>query len=482
MKHKTLLATSIASLSLFSINAQENKQTPNVIFILADDFGYSDVQYNGGAGGFYETPNINQMKNDGVRFTSFYPGGPNSAPSRACIMSGMYTPRTKIYQPSARSKGKIDNMRWYVPARGRKNNRQYPTIEITEDLNPDVVSLAELMNRANYRTCRIGKWHLGKDLQGFDESTYDGFETKHKKFYNDPYATDRMTKSALNFIERSKGNPFFLFFSTWDVHSPWKAKPELVEKYKKKWKTWNDKSVKWSPVYAAMIEQVDNAVGQIRKKIIDLGLSKNTLIVFATDNGGVASITTNKPLKGAKGALYEGGVRTPFVAVWEGVTNPNSVSEVPVTGVDFMPTFAELSNQKLPTQIVDGKSFVSNLETESDAYERPIFWHYPLYLVGKSKQTKIGLESDMLSPIYKTNKLYWRAVPASAIRKGDWKLIYFYEYDKYELYNLKNDLSETTDLSEQNKAKVEELYAMLKNWTKETGADIPQTLNPEFRK
>jgi arylsulfatase A-like enzyme len=418
------------------------------------------------------------MTKEGMILNRFYPGGPNCAPTRACIVSGMYTPRTKIYQPSAKSKGKVSNMRYYVPTRDRKGDEN--ALDSRTDMDPSITSIAEVMNTAGYVTSRIGKWHLGPDKQGFDESTQDGYDTSRKKYYGNPLATDRMAKSATEFMERNKDKPFFLYFSLWDVHTPLRAKKEVVEKYKKKWENWPDKSKKWNPTYAAMIEVMDNSVGVLRAKLKELNLDKNTLFMVVSDNGGPGGHSANLPLKGAKGALYEGGIRTPAVAVWPDVITANSVNDYPITGVDLMPTFAEVGGAALPkNQPVDGQSFMKLLNTGKDLKKRSIFWHYPLYLQGKD--SKRGWPGDNVLPVYGTNKMYWRAVPGSAIMEGDWKLIYFYEYEKYELYNLALDQSEQKDLSQSHPRIAKRLYKKLMKWVKDTEADVPTQENPDYK-
>lgn len=477
MKRKILSIIFILACGAAFAN-KANNDTPNIVFVLIDDMAWSDVGYNGGAGGFYETPNIDAVAKEGIVFDRFYPGGPNCAPTRACIISGMYTPRTKIYTPGQQAKGNPEDMRFYVPAKNRKGDEH--VLDSREALDPSVTSIAEVINSAGYVTAKIGKWHVGKDKQGFDEWTSDGIDTSHKKYYNDPLATDRMANAACDFMERNKDKPFFLYFALWDVHTPLVAKKEVIEKYKKKWESWPDKSKKWSPNYAAMIEVMDNSIGQLRSKLKELQLDENTLFMVVSDNGGPAGHTTNEPLKGAKGAMYEGGIRTLGTAVWPNRIKPGIKTNYPITGVDMMPTFAELAGAKLPeNQPVDGKSFVNLLQGKGKMPERSIFWHYPLYMTGRPAHK--GLPSDNVLPIYGTNIMNWRAVPASTIMKGDWKLIYFYEYEKYELYNLANDISEENDLAESEATKAKELFNELMKWVKDTDADIPTQVNPDFK-
>lgn len=453
---------------------------PNIVLVLIDDMAWADVGYNGGGNGFYETPNLDALARDGIVFNRFYPGGPNCAPTRACIVSGMYTPRTKIYQPNGESKGKVSNMRWHVPAKERAGDEHL--LDSRTDMDSSITSIAEVMNSAGYITSRIGKWHLGPDNQGFVESTQDGTDTSRKKYYNDKFATDRMTQSATEFFERNTDKPFFLYFSLWDVHTPLVAKEKVVEKYETKWSSWTDKSLKWDPTYAAMIEVTDSSVGILRGKLKELGLDENTLFMVASDNGGPAGHTNNLPLRGAKGSMYEGGIRTFASAVWPGKITAGTSSDYPINGVDLLPTFAEIGDAYLPErQPVDGKSLLSLLNSEENLKERDIFWYYPLYLAGRdAKSIDRGWEGDNIFPKYGTNKRTWRAVPSSTIMRGDWKLIYFYEYDKYELYNLAKDVGETKDLSESNPEIARKLYERLMKWVKDTDADVPTELNPDF--
>ncbi len=461
----------------FVIGDQHVSEKPNIVFILIDDMAWADVGYNNDAFGFYETPNIDAVAKEGILLNRFYPGGPNCSPSRACIVSGMYPSRTKIYQPNGASKGDVSHMRWYVPTKGRKGDEN--ALDTRVKLEPSVTSIAEVLNAAGYVTSRIGKWHLGADNQGFTESTLDGYDTSKKSYYNDPLATDRMVQSATEFFERNVDNSFFLYFSLWDVHTPIVAKKEIIEKYQTKWKSWPDKSKKWNPTYAAMIETVDYSIGVLRKKLRTLGIEKNTLFMVTSDNGGVGRITMNLPLRGAKGSLYEGGIRTFAAAVWPDRIKAGGVSNDPITGVDMMPTLAEITGGTLPkNQPIDGRSFANLLYTGKPIEKRTIFWHYPLYLEGKGHQK--GWPGDNLLPIYGTDVMHWRAVPASAVMEGDWKLIYYYEYDKAELYDLSKDIGEKRNLSESNPKIAEKLLTKLRQWAKKTNADIPTQLNPDF--
>jgi len=472
-----ILSSCLTLLLVLGLYSQ-NSERPNVIFIMVDDMAWADVTQVAAQNGFYELPNMLQMAKDGMTLNRFYPGGPNCAPSRACLVSGMYTPRTKIYQPSGWAKGPENAMRFAAPM--KSNGKNNFGMDIRTQLDPKTISIAEMLENAGYATARIGKWHLGPDKQGFGLSTQDGVDTSEKRYYNDTTATDRMVRGAFDFMEKHQKQSFFLYFPLWEVHTPIVAKPHLVAKYKAKWQQWPDKSIRWNPTYAAMLEEADTAIGALRQKINQLGLADNTLVILTSDNGGAGHITSNAPLRGAKGSLYEGGIRTFAAAVWPSVIRPGSQSDDPITGVDLMPSLAELAGAELPnTQPIDGQSFVPTLKGKKRK-ERAIFWHYPLYLEGKDT-SKQGWPSDRVLPIYGSKELLWRAVPASAIMKGDWKLIYYHEYGSYELFHIGKDPNETQELSKSKPKMAKKLNQELQHWLKTTDADIPSVTNPHFK-
>jgi len=446
-------------------------EKPNIVFILADDMGWSDMAFNDGKvhKHFYEAPNLDQLANDGMVFSRAYSGGPNCLPMRACLISGMYTPRTQIWTPGGRSKGPIDKMKLLVPRKGDELGNVFPS---KLELEPSVVSIAEVLNSAGYATGRFGKWHVGKDNQGFDVSDYNGKGATSGKFYGNVNVHEWLTDASCRFIESNKEKPFFLYLAHWDVHSPIRARKEVTAKYKAKLESgkWDRE---WNPTYAAMIEAVDKSVGRVRAKLEELGLAENTLFIFSSDNGGTP-VTTMKPLKGAKGALYEGGIRVPTCMVWPKVVKPGTTCDTPVTSVDFMPTFADLGSATLPTtQPVDGVSIAPLLRGEKFA-ERSIFWHYPLYLQGTG--------AGQVVPVFGTSAGFWRGVPASAMVRGDWKLIHFHEDDSIRLYNLEDDIGETNDLAKTKPEIATSLFDELKAWQSSTKAVIPTQTNPLFEK
>ena len=473
MNHASILATSLLAASPFVAStqyasAQATPDKPNIIFLLADDLGFSDTELTP-HNPHFETPNIKQLAAEGTYFTNAYTCGPNCAPTRACFISGMYTPRHHIYTPGQHSKGTTEYMRLLVPAIEFPNNPNFNTIPSEHALPTNITSIADVLNAAGYTTARFGKWHVGEDTQGFDFSSTSDLPNDTKKYYGAPDSPKRLAKRAITFIENHKDKPFFLFVSHFDVHVPLKSDPELVKHFKAKKEQTN---LNFNPTYAAEVRAVDISVGQIRQALKDNGIADNTIVIFSSDNGGHMPTTTNKPLRSQKGSLFEGGIRVPTVIYYPGVTQPNTTCNTPINSVDFMPTFADIAGSKLPAdQPVDGVSILPLIQGKQIA-ERPIFWFYPLYLE--------GVKSIRNIPIHGTNKIYWRGVPAAAVRLGDYKLIKYFEDNSTKLFDVTKDISETTDLSTSKPEVHEKLLTQLNNWLKETKAPVPTKLNPLF--
>ena len=447
---------------------QDLPPKPNLIFIMADDLGWADVGYNGAS--FYETPHIDALRASGMKFNSAYPGASNCMPSRSCIVSGMYITRTQMWTPGGKAKGETAYMKFLVP---RKEDDAGDEIFPSKmSLDPSVTSIAEVLNSAGYKTARFGKWHLGPDTQGFDLSDPNGLGGPERSYYGDIDVEETLTDGVVSFIAGNAARPFFIYLNYWDVHTPIKARPEVIAKYEKKLAggQW-DKP--WNATYAAMVEAVDTGIGRIREAVQSQGLAGKTLIVFTSDNGGHSGATWCEPLKGAKGAFYEGGIRVATCMSWPGVIEAGSVCETPITGVDYLPTFAQLAGANLPThQPVDGQSIVPLILGKSALENRSIFWHYPLYLAGG--------EYNRVVNVHGTNMPYWRATPCSVIRRGDWKLIQFFEDDSIKLFNLKEDLGEKIDRASSEPERAGRLLEELRAWQKHTGAVIPTVLNPQF--
>jgi len=478
---------------------KKNKNHPNIIIIFADDMAWSDASFKGYKNsGFYETPNIDRLAREGLVLTRFYPSAANCAPTRASLLTGMYTPRHGIYIPQGYSRGgAIQNMRFKTPTHESDESFMESFHVSVNDVNPDFESIAEMLKRAGYVSARLGKWHIGDDNQGFDLSSAEGtpdfitnLHGQEQRFYSDVTVAERLTNAAIDFIHQYREQPFFLYLSHWEPHLPLAARNERIGYYAEKkgysfegdytpeaYEQLRLKAEYYNPaVYAAMIEQLDISTKRILATLEALQLEENTMVIFTSDNGGVSDYTSNYPLRAGKGTFYEGGIRTPFVVRWPAVIEPESVSDIPVNGVDLMPTFAEVAGVRPPDiQPVDGLSILPILKGEEELFNRnrSTFFHFPLYLGGDW--------IDSVLPVYGGTPVnYWRAVPSSVIMQGDYKLIYYYEYESFELYNLQEDISEKNDLSYSLPELAQELFEELMLWVQKVNAPVPNIPNPHF--
>lgn len=469
------------ALPRFSFGAQAGSvlppgRRPNIVFILIDDMGWKDVGFMGSE--YYETPNIDRLAGQGMVFTNAYANAPNCAPTRACLISGQYTPRHGVYTVGTSERGPA-NLRKLIP------------IPNTTTLSSDVVTIAEALKPAGYVSASMGKWHLGNDpehgpkAQGFDvnvagnqagspRSYFSPYRNKNlKDGPKGEYLTDRLTDEALEFIEANREKPFFLYLPHYAVHTPLQAKRAMIEKYKRK----GGSGGQSNPTYAAMIESTDQGFGRIMHKLDERNLTDNTVVIFFSDNGGVGGyralgieggeITSNAPLRGGKGMLYEGGIREPMIVRWPREVKAGSACDVPVIGIDFYPTLLEmagiqrksgLSSEGAPA--LDGESLMPLLKQAGTLKRDAIFWHFPAYLQG--------------------GRGTWRTTPAGAIRQGDFKLIEFFEDNRLELYNLKDDIGEKRNLAEVMPGKARQLHQRLIEWRKSVNAPVPTELNPDY--
>lgn len=446
----------------------ETENRPNIVFILADDLGWTDLGVMGSD--YYETPNIDRLASEGMLFDNAYAAAANSAPSRACMMTGMYTPRHGVYTVSP-------------PDRGDRTKRKFIAIPNTTDVQASFVTMAEALQEQGYECGHIGKWHLGDEADGTGPLS-QGFiwniggnraGAPYSYFYpyclpnkskchlgldkGEPgeYLTDRLTNEAVSFMKLHKEKPFFLHLFHHAVHTALQAPDSLINKYRNKARG----KYHTNPVYAAMIEKLDDSVGKICQVLEELGIADNTLIIFYSDNGGSEPVTDNYPLRGGKGMPYEGGSRVPLIMKWVGKIEAGTRSCVPVTGVDFYPTFVALAHGKI-TPDLDGKDIFALLKDKE--MDRDLFWHFPAYLESYLNKGK-----------------GFRAKPYSSIRSGDWKLIYNYEDKSVELFNLKEDIGESNNLAAVNLQKCEELYQRLMRWIEATHAPVPTELNPYYQ-
>jgi arylsulfatase A len=428
---------------------------PNFVLILADDLGWTDVACYGSK--LYETPNIDQLARDGVKFTQNYSACTVCSPTRAALLTGKYPARLHITD--------------WIPGQ-MPDNPKLIVPDWTKYLPLEETTMADVFHNAGYATASIGKWHLGREEYYPDKHGFDfflaGTDKPNTEHYFSPYGiptlpdgpkgeyvTDRLTTEAIRFIDKNKDKPFFLYLPHFAVHLPLQAKQKLIAKYQAKIKPGDAQS---NATYAAMIDSLDQSVGRIRRELKKLGIANHTIVVFASDNGGRVPTTSNLPLRVGKGSCYEGGTRVPLIINWPGVTKPATVCNAPVISMDLFPTFVEIAG--LPDgakTTLDGVSLVPILRDSGDLKRDELFWHYPHYQHYQKGGT----------------------TPYSAIHQGDFKLIEFLADMRVELYNLKKDIGEQRDLASHMPDKVNELRKRLHAWREEVGAQMP-TRNPKY--
>lgn len=431
------------------VNAAGRSRAPNIILILIDDLGWRDVGFLGHQ--FVDTPHIDRLARQGMVFTHAYASAPNCAPTRACLMSGQYTPRHGIYtvvvprQPPGSA--------WH----------KLLAAESKSDLDTNIVTIAETLKTGGYSTGFFGMWNLGRGRSGPTTPSGQGFEKvvfpENLRFAKDAYVnehneylSDRLTDEVLSFVEGNRNRTFFAYFADHAVHAPYDPKPDLLKKYERKAAAGSDR--RNNAAYAATIEAIDQNVGRIMDQLDKLKLTENTVVIFTSDNGGTSQFTA--PLHGSKGELYEGGIRVPLVISCPGLKNPGSRCDAAVTSVDLYPTLLELAGIALPKdQILDGVSLVKMLDGETSLSRERMFWHFPCY-VGK-------------------------ATPCSAVREGDFKLIEFFEDGgRNELYNLRFDPLEEHNLATEMPEKLASLAHLLRTWRRLTHAALPEGPNPNY--
>jgi len=436
-------------------------RAPNIVFFLIDDWGWTDGAGFGSA--LYETPHIDRLAAQGMKFTQAYSACTVCSPTRAALLTGKYPARLHITD-------------WIAG-----HNRPYAKLKIpdwTLQLPLEEKTIAEELRSRGYATGIFGKWHLGgpkfyPEFQGFDVNV-GGCDRGQPGAYFPPYGvvnikderpgeflTDRLTRDACAFMEANRERPFFVYMPHYAVHTPLAGKAAVIEKYNQKIAA--GKFIHTNAVYAALVESIDDSVGEVMRKLAELKLDENTIIVLTSDNGGLsgslgaqgwrAGPTRNDPLRLGKGSAYEGGVRVPLVVKWPGVVKAGVEHAAPVTSVDYFPTLLEMATGA-PAAGVDGESIVLLLKGAEKLKRAAIFWHYPHYHPGG-------------------------ATPYSAVCAGDWKLIHYFEDDRVELYDLKNDLGEKNDLATAEPQRVAALRAQLDAWRQDIGAQLP-TPNPAY--
>lgn len=441
-----------------SENSSIKGSKPNIVFILADDMGWNQVNYHN-VTNYYSTPNIDDLSASGISFTNAYSAAPVCTPARASIMTGKYPARLHLTD--------------YLPG------NQYPyakllTAEQRQDGLPlEEVTIAEMLKSVGYVTGHFGKWHLNKDKnyapnrlgdpgsQGFDD-VLATVKPKPDSKSDDAHHVKEITKRTIEFIEKNKDKPFFAYVSHHVVHRPLMEDKDLINLYKTKP---NNEDLVNNPIMGAMIERMDRSIGQILDKLEELDLTNNTIIVFASDNGGFKYLQDQAPLRGGKAMLFEGGIRVPLIIKWPNVVKQNRVIDYPVITNDFFPTFAEILGLEIENQEVkdDAVSLLPLLKGENNITREAIFWYYPHY-------HRQGFK------------------PSAAIRMGDYKLIEWYERTLlgldygYELYNIKDDIGENNNLADQMPELVNQMRNRLNRWVDDVGAKkmiINSNFDPE---
>ncbi|WP_321477561.1 sulfatase [uncultured Paludibaculum sp.] len=452
MKRRTFLAAATAGLLPAAA-----KPSPNIVLILADDLGWSDIGCYGNRD--IATPNLDRLAAQGARFTQAYAACPVCSPTRGSIMTGRYPVRTGVTD--------------WIPGRQSDPKGPIVTPHTADQLKLEDRTIAECLKPAGYRNASVGKWHLGGDGflptdQGFDlniggnhrgspppsgklGSSYFGpFDLPNLKAGPGEFITEKLSEAASSFIAQNRANPYFLYLAHYTVHIPLQAHQEDIARHRAR------ANGRYNPIYAAMRESMDQSVGRVMEAVEKSGAADNTLLMFFSDNGGLryegkspSAVTDNAPLRAGKGHLYEGGIREPLIVRYPGVAKPGTVIDAPVCSVDFLPTFAEMAGQQ-PGD-VDGVSLLPLLRG-GRLKPRPLFWHYPHY----SNQG---------------------GAPGSAIREGNWKLIEFHADSRRELFNLADDPGEHRNLIRRQPKIAGQLYAKLDAWRKASGAIMP-TRNP----
>lgn len=462
----TMLMSGPAAALVESAASRPADTRPNIVFMLIDDLGWGDFACYGDS--FHETPHVDALARDGVKFTAAYAAAPVCSPSRGAIMTGQVPARTHLTE--------------WIPG-GKFPDKKLLPADFLLHLPKGIPTIASELKALGYQTGLVGKWHLGGE--GFlpedfgfdynyggdnhghptDKNHYFGpFEMRNLGGYTEKdFLTDVLTAKADEFLEHAAPRgPFFLYFAEYAVHEPLQEKAENIRKYSAK----NGGKSEPDPTYAAMVESVDQALGKLRKKLAELRVAENTIIILTSDNGGLAfdestygkgvvrRVADNGPFRAGKGFLYEGGIREPFIVYWPGVTKPNSENATPVFGPDMMPTLLSIAGSRKTPAVCDGVDISPLFRGGGTLQREQMCWHYPHYANQGS-------------------------TPTGAIRQGDWKLIEFFEDGHLEMYNLAEDPGEQFDFSSVYPERAAKMHAALKAWRKEVNAAMPKP-NPKY--
>jgi len=469
MKNKSLIILLVIFILSSCSSIEKKIESPNIVLIMADDLGWTDFSFMGSV--YYQTPNIDKLSKNGITFYNAYASAANCAPSRATMLTGKYPTEHKIYTVGNSERG------------NRKTRKLIPT-KNTTILDLDFFLISEMLKSKGYFNGHFGKWHMG--TKGFypEQSGFDvnigGYEKggpgKGGYFspYNNPklndgpigeYLTDRIGNEVIKFIEDNKNQSFFAYVPFYSVHTPIQSKKEYQKKYSDK----NGDQNHNRPDYAGMIESLDENVGKIINKIEELNLSEKTLIIFTSDNGGIRAISNQFPLRAGKGSYYEGGIKVPLIFSWKGKIKEKSESFERVSNIDFFPTIKKIVNYDNDNLKLEGIDLSPAFEGKN-LDKRALFFHFPIYLEPYNVQKDNGTD-----PLFRTK-------PGSVIIKGHWKLHHYFEDNSLELYNIKEDISESNDLSKKNQEKTMELFNQLNKWRNKRNAPIPDQLNSHYDK
>jgi arylsulfatase A-like enzyme len=447
--------------------AAQSPRPPNIILIVADDLGWADIGANGGAA--RPTPHIDSLARDGMRFAEAYAAAPVCSPTRAALLTGKHPARLQLTD--------------WLPGRPDRPDQKLARPRIRQQLPLEEVTLAEVLRDRGYVSGHVGKWHLGGEgfgplEQGFsvniagdhtgtplsyfapfqrDGRTMPGLERAPEG----EYLTDRLTEEALRFVDANRSHPFFLYLAHYAPHIPLRAPQALIDRHRAGAAT--------NPIYAAMLESIDQGVGRLLATLDSLGLAKDTIVIFTSDNGGLSTregpetpATSNAPLRNGKGYLQEGGLRVPLLVRWPGQVKPGSVERTPVSSIDLLPTLAAIAGAPVP-QLVDGVSLAGLLRGGDPLPARALYWHYPHYAnQARSDGAPAG------------------GGPGAAIRDGRWKLIQHFESGSHELYDLESDPGEANNFADRQPERVLDMARRLHGWQSSVKAQWP-TQNPDYQ-
>ncbi|HLP37692.1 sulfatase [Lacibacter sp.] len=458
------ILTAFISIILSTVTTAQQTEKPNIILIFADDLGYKDAGFTGSK--IVETPNLDALAKQGMVFNNAYAGAGNCAPSRACLLSGRYTPRHGVYAVGSTT-------------RGPKKEMKVVPVPNTNYLASSFVTVAEALQKQGYATGLFGKWHLSSNKTTGTAPTDQGFDVffdsrkdnpnKKRDEPKDPKGIYSLTDSAIAFMQHNQHKPFFTFLSHHAIHSNIEAKPSTIERFKQKGLDGK------TALYAACIYDLDESIGILMAYLKKSGLDKNTLVIFTSDNGATQQ-SSQEPLRGNKGGYYEGGIREPFIAYWKDNIKPNTQNNTPIINIDLYATFlAAAGNTTVKT---DGENLLPLFKGKASTTKRTnLYWHFPGYL------------ND---PVIRGRDSIFRTRPVTVLRKGDWKIHLYYEEwllnggmknidnnNAVELYNLKNDEGERTNLSLTNRTKRNELLSELLAWLRKEKVPQPVPIDKD---